>query len=158
VVIVLASDVSHDRYIRALLPFDEDLFKAAISEQNDVRMAAALGGAFAAVVRAAPEVFQDRRARLNFCVAVSGAPFFGPGLPVWLVEATVQGALGSAAAVERVSPELLVEIQVVALEQLSGKVVTAENRGRLIEEAIQVADGVWRLLSAPEAPPPAGGD
>jgi hypothetical protein len=55
-----------------------------------------------------------------------------------MAEAAMQGALGSAAAVRGVPPELLIETHVVALKEISDR-LEAPDLSRLAGSALEIA-------------------
>jgi hypothetical protein len=135
-----------EQFVRALLPFDETLFKSALARTDQLTFGAAVGAGFAVVVRDVPEIFEDRAERLKFCASVSQADVFENKLPVWMVEAAVQSAWGSAAAVAGIAPDKLIEIYVMTLKTIAEQVENPQDLARLVGSAVPIAQGIRRGL------------
>src|SRR4051794_39624568 len=114
----MSSSANIRAFVTAFLPFDELRFKAALRSKDDVGMAAAAGGSFASVVRSRPSFIEDRAERLRFCRSVSRVGIFEGNLPVWMVEAVIQGATLTPAAIDGISPDRLIEIQIFSLREM----------------------------------------
>ena len=63
-----------------------------------------------------------------------------------MIEAAIQGAEGSADAIDGIPSDLLVEIQVIGLQEISRRSEDGFDLVGLRESALVIADGVRRGL------------
>jgi hypothetical protein len=143
---LLSSSATLREFVEAFLPFDEQRFTTALRSKDEVAMAAAAGAGFAVVVRSRPAFLVNQAERLRFCSAVSRAGIFEGKLPVWMVEAVLQGATGSPAAIQGIPPDLLIEIQIFALKEMSGRSVDLVDFTRFIDDAVDLAEKISATL------------
>jgi hypothetical protein len=110
-------------------------------------MAAAVSGSFAVVIRSQPDFLENQVERLDFCRAVAGSGIFEGNLPLWMVEAAIQGAAGSPAAIQGIPSELLVETQIFSLKEMSERYSDSINFPHFIEDALHLAYEILPTLS-----------
>jgi len=137
------AEVDLRRYVETLLPFDDDLFKSVLRDADEIVIAAVAGGSFTAVVRSPLAILESQADRLALSLAVSQSGYFEGNLPVWMVEAAIQGALGSPTAIEGIPPESLVGIYVMSLKEISGR-LGDEDLSRFVDSAIDLASEALR--------------